>query len=105
MFTKKYLLVLFSIVLVVATLPVEAALQLPNYATGGGNLTADLQAKGKSATDIISLIVAMLAIIGILIGAGYYAVAKGEQGKTWVVGGAIALIIAGSVYGIASLMA
>jgi hypothetical protein len=104
MFTKKHLFVAVFIALAITLLPAAQALTLPNYASGGGNLTSDLQSKGKAVTDIISMVVAMLAIIGILIGAGKIGVGKGEEGKQWVVGGIGALIIAGSVYGIAALV-
>jgi hypothetical protein len=103
MLNKKHLFYIVAVALIVLTLPVEA-LQMPNYANGGGNLTSDLQSKGKAVTDIISLIVAMLGIIGILVGAGYFTAGKRENGMQWVVGGIVGLIIAGSVYGIAGLV-
>ena len=103
MFTKKHLVYVVFILLAFLVLPVEA-LDLPNYAgAGGGNLSADLQSKGKKITDIISMVVAILAIMGILVGAGKIGVGKGDEGKQWVIGGVTALVIAGSVYGIASL--
>jgi glutaminase len=99
---KKFLVLFACVAAVLWVLPVEA-LTLPNYATGG-NLSESIQSKGKAITDIISMIVAILAIIGMLVGAGKFAVGNGEAGKTWVVGGVVALIIAASVYGIASLV-
>jgi hypothetical protein len=104
MFTRKHLIYAIFFALAIAVLPAHASLTLPNYAAGGGNLTSDLQSKGKAVTDIISMVVAILAIMGILIGAGKIGVGKGEEGKQWVVGGIVALVIAGSVYGIASLV-
>ncbi len=98
---KKLLLLFVCIAAVLLVLPVEA-IQLPNYAAGG-NVQSEVQTKGKAFTDLISMVVAILAIIGILIGAGYFGVGNGEKGKKFVVGGIIALILAGSVYGIAKL--
>ena len=104
MYTKKHLvcavLFLVSFFLIPAA---YAALTLPNYASGG-NLSSDLQSKGKAVTDIIAMVVAILAIMGILVGAGKIGTGKGEEGKQWVIGGIVALVIAGSVYGIASLV-
>lgn len=90
----------FTAVLPVST--AEAAVTLPNYAQGG-NITQDVQTKGKKITDLVSMIVAILAILGIFIGAGYYGVGKGDQGKVYVIGGLVGLLIAGSAYGIAAL--
>jgi|GEM_PF-2708895 len=98
---KKFFTLFACIAAVLFVLPAEAV-QLPNYAQGG-NLSTTLQSKGKAITDVISMVVAILAIIGILIGAGYFGVGNGDRGKQWVVGGVVALIIAGSVYGIAAI--
>jgi hypothetical protein len=101
---KKVLLVAACLMAVWAALPAEAALQLPNYAQGG-SLSTTVQAKGKAITDIISMIVAILAIIGMIIGGGYFTVGNGEMGKKFLFGGVIGLIIAGSAYAIAALVA
>lgn len=105
MFTKKHLVYVVFALLAVAVLPVEAALQMPNYASGGGNLTADVQSKGKAITDIASMIVAIVAILGIIIGGGKIAFGQGEEGKKWLIGGIAGIAIAGMAYGIASLVA
>lgn len=98
----KKLLFLFACCLAVAfVLPVEAV-DLPNYAKGG-NLSSSIQSKGKNFTDLISMIVAVLAIIGMLVGAAKFAIGNGEDGKKWVIGGVVALVLAGSVYGIAQM--
>jgi hypothetical protein len=99
---KKFVILLVSAAAVLSVLPVEA-LTLPNYATGG-NLSQSIQSQGKAITDVISMIVAILAIIGILVGAGKFGVGNGEEGKKWVLGGVVALIIAGSVFSIAALV-
>jgi hypothetical protein len=49
--------------------------------------------------------VAILAIIGMIVGAGYFTVGNGEKGKMFLFGGVIGLVIAGSAYGIAALVA
>jgi hypothetical protein len=99
---KKFVILLVCAAAVLSVLPVEA-LTLPNYATSG-DLSQSIQSKGKAITDIISMIVAILAIIGILVGAGKFGVGNGEEGKKWVFGGVVALIIAGSVFSIAALV-
>lgn len=98
---KKLILLVLCIAAVVMVLPAEAV-TLPNYAQGG-NVTQSVQTKGKAFTDLISMIIAILAIIGMLIGAGYYGVGNGENGKRFVIGGVISLVLAGSVYGIAAM--
>ena len=99
---KKFLFLIACVAAVLFVLPAEATMQLSSYAQGG-NVTQDVQSKGKAFTDLISMIVAILAIIGMLVGAGYYGIGNGEKGKTFVIGGVIALVLAGSVYGIAAL--
>jgi hypothetical protein len=99
---KKLFIPVACCVAVLMALPAEATMQLPSYAQDTGVQQA-VQTKGKAFTDLISMIVAILAIIGMLIGAGYYGVGNGEQGKKYLIGGVVALIIAGSVYGIATL--
>lgn len=104
MIMKKVLIVAGCLMAVWAALPAEAALQLPNYAQGG-SLSTTIQSKGKAITDIISMIVAILAIIGMIVGAGYFTVGNGEKGKMFLFGGVIGLVVAGSAYGIAALVA
>lgn len=101
---KKWFLIVCVLFAAFAVIPVEAATTLPNYAQGG-NLSSSIQSKGKAITDIISLIVAILSIIGMLIGAGYIGVGQGDKGKPILVGGILGIILAGSVYGIAALVA
>jgi hypothetical protein len=101
----KKLFVLAGLALIaVAILPVEVLAALPNYAQGG-NLESDLQSKGQAITKILSLIVGIVAIMGILVGAIKIGGGNPESGKTFVISGVVALIIAGSVYGIANLVA
>lgn len=92
---------LFAVVACGLLAGVAEAVKLPNYAQGGD--LSKIESTGRAITDTISLIVAILAIIGMLIGAGYYGVGNGEKGKTFLIGGVVALVIAGSVYGIAAL--
>lgn len=101
---KKVLLVAACLMAVWMALPAEATLQLPNYAQGG-DLSTTIQTKGKALTDIISMIVAILAIIGMIIGGGYFTVGNGEMGKKFLFGGVTGLIIAGAAYAIAALVA
>ena len=82
--------------------PVMAEVKLPNYANSG-SAENKAQSVGKKITDFISLGVGILAIIGMLVGAGYFAVGNRERGWQFLSGGFIALVIAGLVYGIAAL--
>lgn len=79
-----------------------ADVKLPSYAQGE-DLKTDLENKGKSVTNLISLIVAILAIIGMLVGAGWFASGNHDKGKQVFLGGVFGLILAGSVYGIAAI--
>lgn len=82
--------------------PVMANVKLPNYANSGSAETK-AQSVGKKVTDFLSLGVGILAIIGMLVGAGFFSVGNKERGVQFVSGGFIALVIAGMVYGIAAL--
>jgi len=100
----KKLFVLTGLALIVAAfMPAEVLAALPNYAQGG-NLESDLQTKGQAITKILSLIVGIVSIMGILVGAVKIGGGNPEGGKTFIIGGVVALVIAGSVYGIATLV-
>lgn len=105
MFSKKQLLVVAVALFALFAISAHASLQLPNYAAGGGNLQAEVQSKGKAITDIVSMVVAIVAILGIIVGGGKIAFGKAEEGKAWVIGGIVGLAIAASAFGIASLVA
>ena len=90
--------------LTVVFIPTEVLAALPNYAQGG-NLESDLQSKGQAITKILSLIVGIVAIMGILVGAIKIGGGNPDSGKTFVISGIVALVIAGSVYGIATMVA
>ncbi len=80
------------------------ALQLPNYAQGG-DLASTLQTQGKAVTDILALVATIISIMGIVVGAIRIGGGDPDGGKRWVVSGVLGLVIAGSVYGIAALVA
>lgn len=81
----------------------SAAMRLPGYAQWA-DLRMTLEERAHAITDVIALIVSILAIMGILIGAGYFAIGQGERGKSYVIGSVIGLILAASAYGIAALV-
>ena len=83
--------------------PALAIMRLPGYAQGS-DLRITIEERAHAITDVIALVVSILAIIGILIGAGYFAIGQGERGKSYVVGSIIGLVLAASAYGIASLV-
>lgn len=101
---NKMLVLMGLALLTVVLIPIEVLAALPNYAQGG-NLESDLQSKGQAITKILSLIVGIVAIMGILVGAIKIGGGNPDSGKTFVISGIVALVIAGSVYGIATLVA
>lgn len=94
---------LFMLAAMVLSRASVAAIRLPNYAQGA-DLRMTLEERAHAITDVIALIVSILAIVGILIGAGYFAIGQGERGKSYVVGSVIGLVLAASAYGIAALV-
>lgn len=88
---------------VCVTASAQAAMRLPSYAQGA-DLRVALEERAHAITDVIALVVSILAIIGILIGAGYYATGQGERGRSYVIGSVIGLVLAASAYGIAALV-
>ena len=57
-----------------------AIMRLPGYAEGS-DLRITIEERAHAITDVIALIVSILAIIGILIGAGYFAIGQNHRGK------------------------
>lgn len=104
MLKPRYLGVFVLTALVIALVPdiSLAEVRLPTWANSG-NLESELSSKGQNVANIIALVVGILAVIGMLVGAANFAFQRAEQGKQWVGGGAVGLIVSGSVYGIANL--
>ncbi|KAF0190544.1 MAG: hypothetical protein FD165_2625 [Gammaproteobacteria bacterium] len=102
---KKFLLLLVILGGVISAVPdmSYAEVKLPSYA-GGGAADAKAQSIGKKVTDFVALAVGILAILGMLAGAGFFAVGNKDRGWQLLSGGIVALIIAGLVYGIAALV-
>ncbi len=100
----KYLIVVLILTAGVLSESSFAAnnLELPSWASSG-NLENEMKSKGQEATEILSIIVVLLAIGGMVVGAGFLAVGNQEKGKQFLFGGIIGLIVAGSVYGIAAI--
>jgi hypothetical protein len=80
----------------------NSGLELPSWANSG-NLENELSSTGQNVAGIISMVVALLAIGGMLVGAGFFTVGNPDRGKTFLFGGVTGLVLAGSVYGIAAL--
>jgi len=93
---------LAAVVLLVLPDVSMAEVRLPTWANTG-NLESDLSSKGQGVANVIALVVGILAVIGMLVGAAQFAIQRAEQGKQWLGGGAVGLVVAGSVYGIAGL--
>ena len=81
---------------------VMAEAKLPSYASSG-SADSQAQAVGKKVTDFLSLGVGILAILGMLAGAGFFSVGNRDRGWQLVSGGFIGLVLAGLVYGIAAM--
>lgn len=82
----------------------KAAVVLPGYAQANG-LRSELEQKGHAITGVLSLLVAILAIMGILVGAAHFALGNGERGRSFVGGGVIALVLASTAYAVVALVA
>lgn len=102
--TQRLLLTVLLVSLVLIVIPdiTFAEVRLPTWANSG-NLESELSSKGQNVADVIALVVGILAVIGMLVGAGYFAMQRSDLGKQWLGGGAVGMVVAGSVYGIAAL--
>lgn len=80
------------------------AFKLPNYATSS-NIESEIQSKGKKITNVVSLVVGIVAIISLLVSGIFYATNNPEVGKRYFFGGILAIIIASLVTTIAQLVA
>ncbi|HHS84374.1 MAG TPA: hypothetical protein ENK38_05530 [Gammaproteobacteria bacterium] len=96
------LLISFSFTLLTPT-AAHAELKLPSYAAKG-NVTSEIQSKGKNITNVISLVVGIISILGILVGTGFMGGGNPERGRVYMLGGVGGLIIASMVFGIAQLV-
>ncbi len=85
-----------------AALASNDAVELPSWSSRG-DIKAELSSTGERISGILSSVVAILSVIGMLVGAAMFPVGRGEDGKRWILGSAVGLIVAGSVYGIAGL--
>ncbi len=102
---RKFLLLMVMLGGLVAFMPDVswADAKLPSYASGG-SVDAKAQSVGKKVTDVVALIVGILAILGMFAGAGFFALGRKDNGWQFLGGGVIALLLSGSVYGIATLV-
>ncbi len=102
----KFFLITFLLLLSFSSFSVSYAknssVELPGWASTG-DVKNEVQSKGKNAADIISAVVVVIAIITMLVGAGFFAAGNSDMGKKLLFGGVIGLVIAGSVYGIAAI--
>ncbi len=81
--------------------PAEAAFKLPSYANSGGNLEAEAQKKGKQFTNTAMMISGILAVLGLVAGAGVLVLKGGQDGKVVLLRAGGALIILSLVFAIA----
>ena len=90
----KYTIALFCIVLLFAepSLAANTGVELPAWANSG-NIETELSNKGKEAANLISVIVGILSIIGMLVGAAFFSVGKQEEGKKYLLGGIILIVV------------
>ncbi len=80
----------------------NSAVQLPSWGQQS-DIQSTLSSKGEQIANIISSVVAILSILGMLIGAAMFSVSRTDDGKKWILGSVCGLIVAGSVYGIVGL--
>lgn len=81
---------------------VAEAVSLPSYAQGA-DLKSQIDAKGKSVTDVVTAVAVVLCIIGIFVGAAMIGSNNAELGKKVVIGAVVGLILVGVAYSIAAL--
>lgn len=79
-----------------------AEVNLPSWA-GNQNLESELSSRGQKVSTVISALVGILAVIGMLVGAAFFTMKKFDEGKLWLGGGAIGLVVAAVVFGIAGI--
>ncbi|KAF0190501.1 MAG: hypothetical protein FD165_2669 [Gammaproteobacteria bacterium] len=79
-----------------------AEVNLPSWA-GNQNLESELSSRGQRVSTIISALVGILAVIGMLVGAAFFTMKKFDEGKLWLGGGAVGLVVAALVFGIAGV--
>lgn len=82
---------------------VQAALQMPNYASSGGNLQSDLERTGGNITKLLLFVTVMVGIGGIIYAGMAFASGDGETGKMRLRNAVIGLIVAAVATGIAAL--
>jgi hypothetical protein len=90
-------------VMVFLALPAIAALQLPNYAASGANLSSDLESTGGTITKVLIAITVMVGIAGIVFAGMAFAAGDGETGKQRLKNAVIGLVVAATASGIAAI--
>lgn len=100
--TTKLVLVSLAVSFIFA-FPAIAALQLPNYAAGSGNLSSDLENTGGTITKILIGVTVMVGIAGIVWSGAAFASGDAEIGKQRLKNAVIGLIIAATASGIAAV--
>ncbi len=102
----KFFLMTLFLVLSLSSLNIAYAknknVELPTWAEQG-DVKTEINSKGKNASEVLTAVVVLIAILGMLAGAGFFAFGNSDMGKKLIFGGIIGLVIAGSVYGIAAI--
>ena len=81
--------------------PVFAALELPSYAQGGGDLKQTATTKGRELTELLLYVGGIVAIAAIVIGSIYMKTGQRDKAKAFIFGGVGGLILDSVVYAIA----
>lgn len=95
--------IVLGITAVAVSLSAEAALTLPSYASGGANLSGDLEHTGSAITKILIAVTVMVGIGGIIWSAMAFASGDGETGKQRLKNAVIGLVVCTVATGIAAL--
>ncbi len=82
----------------------HAQAKLPTYIKGGGNVKTRMMAKGKTATELISLLAVMLGTAAVIVGGIKLGMNNKQGGKELIIGGVSCLLIVGMAYGVANLV-
>ena len=81
-----------------------AQAKAPAYIKGGDNVEHRIVSKGKTATELLSVVAVMIGTAALIAGAIKLGMNNKQGGKELIIGGASCLLIVAMTYGIATLL-
>lgn len=79
----------------------QAAVELPGWANGSGDLKQVASTKGKEVTDLLLYIGAIVAIVCMVVGGIYMKRGKNDEARRYIFGAIGGLIFDGVIFAIA----